>query len=98
MLASELVEDVRRSGVRLVCIADLPPSAPAKTRYLVRRLRNAFPDLKIVVGRWATSEFADDTLTPVREAGADLVSTTLAETREHLRSLIPQAAITTPAA
>jgi predicted PurR-regulated permease PerM len=98
MLASELVEDVRRSGVRLVCIADLPPSPPAKTRYLVRRLRNAFPDLKIVVGRWATSEFADDTLTPVREAGADLVSTTLAETREHLRSLIPQAAITTPAA
>lgn len=98
MLASELVDDVRRSGVRIVCIADLPPSAPAKTRYLVRRLRSAIPELKVVVGRWATAEFADDTLTPLREAGADVVSATLADTREQLRSLLPQAAVTTPAA
>jgi predicted PurR-regulated permease PerM len=98
MLASELVNEVVRSGFRIVCIADLPPSAPAKTRYLVRRLRNAVPDLKIIAGRWAPGEFADETLAPIRDAGADLVATTLAETREHLRSLVPQAAVTTPAA
>lgn len=98
MLASELVNEVRRSSARIVCIADLPPSAPSKTRYLVRRLRAAMPELKIVVGRWAPPEFFDDTLQPLSEAGADLVGATLHETREHLRSLLPHAAITTPAA
>ena len=68
MLASELVSEVRASGVRVVCIADLPPSAPSKTRYLVRRLRTAIPDLKIVVGRWAPPEFVDDTLAPLRDS------------------------------
>jgi hypothetical protein len=97
MLASELVSEVRRSGARVVCIADLPPSAPSKTRYLVRRLRSAVPDVKIVVGRWAPAEFADESVVPLREAGADFVGTTLAESRDHLRSLIPHA-VSTPAA
>jgi predicted PurR-regulated permease PerM len=98
MLASELVNEVRRSGGRIVCIADLPPSAPSKTRYLVRRLRSAMPDLKIVVGRWAPPEFADDTAGPLRDAGADFVGSSLGETRAHLRSILPHAAVTTPAA
>jgi predicted PurR-regulated permease PerM len=98
MLASELVADVQASGVGIVCIADLPPSAPSKTRYLVRRLRHMIPQVKIVVGRWAPAELADDTTAPVVEAGADLVGVTLSETRDHLRSLVPQVAATTPAA
>jgi hypothetical protein len=98
MLASELVNAVRRSGVRIVCIADLPPSAPSKTRYLVRRLRAAIPDLKIVVGRWAPPEFVDETAAPLQDAGADYVGTTLSDTREHLRSLLPHASVTSPAA
>ena len=98
MLASELVNEVRRSGVRIVCIADLPPSAPSKTRYLVRRLRSALPDLKILVGRWGPSEFIDEALEPLSSAGADFVGTTLSETREHLRSLAAHATVTSPAA
>jgi hypothetical protein len=92
------VNEVRQRDARIVCIADLPPSEPSKTRYLVRRLRAALPDLKIVVGRWAPPEFVDDTLAPLRDAGADMVAATLAETREQLRSLLPQAAVNTPAA
>ena len=92
MLASELVAEVRRSGARIVCIADLPPSEPSKTRYLVRRLRTAMPEVKIVVGRWAPPEFADDTVAPLRDGGADMVATTLHETREQLRALVPSAA------
>lgn len=98
MLASELLAEVRRSGVRIVCIADLPPSDPSKTRYLVRRLRAAFPDLKIVVGRWAPPEFGDESFGQLRDAGADLVGATLNETRDQLRSLVPLAAATSPAA
>lgn len=91
MLASELVTTVRDRGTKIVCIADLPPSAPSKTRYLVRRLRAAVPDLKILVGRWAPKELADESPTALREAGADFVASTLQETREQLRHLAPHA-------
>ena len=53
MQASELVSLVQVRGVSVVCLADLPPSPSSKTRYLVKRLRAAFPELRILVGRWA---------------------------------------------
>ncbi len=90
MLASEMIAAVRERGYRIVCIADLPPSPPSKTRYLVRKLRDAVPDLKIIVGRWAPPELADEDLSPLANAGADYIGATLRETREHLRQVAPQ--------
>jgi hypothetical protein len=90
MLASEMVTTVHARGYRIVCISDLPPSPPSKTRYLIRKLRSAVPDLKIVVGRWAPGGLADDDLAPLRQAGADFIGSTLQETREHLRQLTAQ--------
>jgi hypothetical protein len=87
MLASEVVDAVREHGYRIVCIADLPPSAPSKTRYVIRKLRAAFPDVRIVVGRWAPPELADEDVRPLREAGADFIGVRLQDTREHLREL-----------
>ena len=49
MQASELLSLVQQQAVTVVCLADLPPSAPSKTRYLVKRLRAALPDVKILV-------------------------------------------------
>ena len=46
MQASELVSLVQVRGVSVVCLADLPPSPSSKTRYLVKRLRAAFPELQ----------------------------------------------------
>jgi predicted PurR-regulated permease PerM len=83
-LSSEVVELVKAKGYRVVCIADLPPSPPSKSRYLVKRLRAALPDLKMIVGRWAPAALADDTTEALLEAGADEVTTSLLETREHL--------------
>jgi predicted PurR-regulated permease PerM len=88
ILASDLLRLVGQQDYNVVCIADLPPSAPSKTRYLVRRLRAAFPDLRILVGRWAPPALADDTLQPILEAGATHVSTTLLETRRQLAELV----------
>jgi predicted PurR-regulated permease PerM len=87
LLASDLVELVREQNYTVVCIADLPPSRPSKTRYLVRRLRAAFPDLRIVVGRWAPPALADDTLQPLVDAGATHVAATLLETRRQLAEI-----------
>ncbi len=87
LLASELVALVRSTGVSIVCLADLPPSPPTKTRYLVKRLHDALPALRIVVGRWAPPALADESTQALRDAGATLVASTLAETRTYLGGL-----------
>ena len=88
MLASELVAHVRAQGVSIICLADLPPSPVSKTRYLVKRLRAAFPDLRIVVGRWGPPGLRDESTQALRDAGATLVASTLAETRTYLGTLV----------
>ena len=88
LLASELVSLVRTQGVSVICLADLPPSPPTKTRYLVKRLHTALPDLRILVGRWSPPALADESTQGLREAGATLVPTTIAETREYLSGLV----------
>jgi predicted PurR-regulated permease PerM len=87
MLATDLVSLVRARDVSVVCLADLPPSPSSKTRYLVKRLRGALPELRILVGRWAPPSLADESTQGLREAGADHVASTLAQTREYLVSL-----------
>jgi predicted PurR-regulated permease PerM len=87
LLSSEITDLVRTRGARLVCIADLPPSPPSKTRYVVRKLHGAFPDVKILVGRWAPAALVDEDRAALLEAGASHVATTLVETRDHLRTL-----------
>ena len=83
-LASELVAHVHHEGYRVICFGDLPPSAPSRTRLLVKRLRTAMPDVRIVVGRWASSDLADETAQPLLDAGANHVSDSLLETRKYL--------------
>ena len=98
MMSSELVSHVRAQGVSVVCLADLPPSPPSKTRYLVKRLHAAVPNLRILVGRWGPAALADDSTQLLRDAGATLVASTLAETRTYLGGLVEIPRIPPPAA
>ena len=77
LMPSELVTILESSEYRVVCIADLPPSPPSKTRYLVKKLHAALPDRSIVVGRWAPAALRDDSTQPLIESGATAVSATL---------------------
>ena len=79
---------VKAQGVSVVCLADLPPSPPSKTRYLVKRLHAALPDVRILVGRWGPPALADESTQVLRDAGAALVASTLAETRTYLGGLV----------
>ena len=87
-MTSEVVALVQAQGVSVVCLADLPPSPTSKTRYLVKRLRAALPELRILVGRWGPPALADESTQVLREAGATLVATTLADTRTYLGGLV----------
>ncbi len=95
--ASELLALVHERGFTVVCLADLPPSAPSKARYLVKRLRAALPDVRILVGRWGPPELADESTQVLRDTGANLVASTLLETRTYLGGLVDIPRISVPA-
>jgi len=86
--ASELLSLVHAEKFAVVCLADLPPSPPSKTRYLVKRLHAALPDVRILVGRWGPSALADESTQVLRDTGATLVASTLLETRTYLAGLV----------
>ena len=71
------------------CIASLPPGGMAHARYLCKRLRGRLPGLKIVVGRWGQKGNVEEAMTLLKEVGADLVATTLLETRNQMNSWLP---------
>jgi hypothetical protein len=94
--AAELIALVQASDVSVVCLADLPPSLPSKTRYLVKRLHLAVPSLRIVVGRWAPPGLADESSQLLTDAGATFVASTLGETAVYLSGLAEIAGIPLP--
>ena len=102
MQANELVRLVRDRKVSVIYFADLPPSPSSKTRYLVKRLHAALPEVHIAVGRWAPPALADETSQPLLDAGADHVATKLADSRKYLAGLleprvpVPEAATASP--
>jgi predicted PurR-regulated permease PerM len=89
MLTAEMVQEAAESGPALVCVGSLPPGGLAHSRYLCKRLRSRFPDVKIVVGRWGLKGNAEQNREQLRAAGADEVETTLTETRNRLRAWLP---------
>jgi len=97
LLTSELIDRIGATGCRVVCLADLPPSPASKARYLTKRLRAAFPELRIVVGRWAPPGLADHDRDALLDAGATHVDATLLSSRDHLREALHVIALKTAA-
>lgn len=93
MQAAELVSLVRDRRFSVVCFADLPPSSSSKTRYLVRRLRSALPELRIAVGRWGPSALADESPQPLADAGANHVASLLIDSRNYIGGMAPLAMV-----
>jgi predicted PurR-regulated permease PerM len=88
-MTADLVAQVAEQAPSLVCIGALPPGGLAHTRYLCKKLRARFPEVKIVVGRWGLTGGVEANREQLQDAGADLIATTLLETRSQLNSLLP---------
>ena len=88
MQAVELVSLVQDRKFSVVCFADLPPSSSSKTRYFVRRLRSALPELRIAVGRWGPPALANESPQTLLDAGANHVASLLVESRNYLGGLL----------
>lgn len=88
LMATEIIDAVRDDGLAAVCLVDLPPRSPSRSRYVLRKLRAHAPQLRIIAARWAPPEFADVSSQPLIEAGASEVSPSLTHTRTLLESMV----------
>ena len=84
-LASDVVALLERERPAILCVASVPPGGLAQTKYICLRARASFPELKIVVGRWALlDEGLEKNRAQLIAAGADRVGARLADTLLHL--------------
>jgi hypothetical protein len=70
----------------------MPPRAATHAAYLCKRLKQRFPELKVLVALW-TRENTERAQARLREAGVDQVATRLGEVIEQLRQLTLPAAL-----
>jgi predicted PurR-regulated permease PerM len=89
LLSSELLSWVGKKRPEVVCIGSMAPGGLAHTRYLCKRIRKRYPRLKIVVSRWGLDRNQEKNQQAILEAGANHVSMTLLETRDHLHGWQP---------
>ncbi|MFO0850536.1 MAG: AI-2E family transporter [Gemmataceae bacterium] len=83
-LGSEVLTKASQFEPAAIVIGSLPPGGLAHTRYLCKRLRKHFPDVKILVGRWGQSDDEQESRDQLVEAGAAFVTTSLAQMKQHL--------------
>ncbi len=95
-LTSELAARIAENPPAIICIASLPPGGLAHARYLCKRLRDASPDIEIIVGRWGRQRNIKLDRERLEQAGASFVTTTLLETRQLLESRLPLLTRETP--
>ncbi|MFL5242791.1 MAG: AI-2E family transporter [Gemmataceae bacterium] len=91
-LTSEIPAKIEEFRPALVIISAIPPGALAHARYLCKRLRSRFPDLKMLVGRWGAKGDSGRIQDRLSSAGADYVGFTFEESRSQIVPLIQVAA------
>lgn len=85
-LTSELLERIEEFRPAILCISSLPPGGLAHTRYLCKRVKARFPDLKLLVGRWGQAEDLEEAKTELTSVGADTIHTSLEAAATQLNS------------
>jgi hypothetical protein len=69
----------------------------AQARYLCRRLRRKFPELRVVVGYWGRTREFDKLLVRLRAAGASYVATSLVQAAAQVKAIAVAPAAASPA-
>ncbi len=91
-LAAETLEEIAAHCDKAVLISAVPPAAGANASYLCKRLRQRFPQLKIVVALWHAEGNFERVAARLRHAGADEVVTRMPEAMERIRLIAPHGA------
>ncbi len=92
-LASEMMEQISSSTTRQICVSVLPPGSTRQAVYMCKRLRERFPEARIVVGLWNEPEGEDSRIKRIRRVQVDSVVTTLQQgVKEIVPSHVPSGA------
>jgi hypothetical protein len=86
-LTSEVVAIAVEKKIGLVCIGALSAGAVAKSRHLCKRLRDALPKLKIVIGSWGSKDDTGEIRNSLLSQGAERVAISLLEARDQITNL-----------
>jgi predicted PurR-regulated permease PerM len=91
-LASEVVTIVEQESPDLICITALPPGGLAHARYLCKRLRTHFPQVRILVVRPGLQKDPvvdiHSAIQRLTEAGADKVAVSVTEARTQISQML----------
>jgi predicted PurR-regulated permease PerM/methylmalonyl-CoA mutase cobalamin-binding subunit len=93
-LASEYLDLVEKKRVEVVIVSALPPAAATHARYIVKRLRNKFPDLTIIVGLWTLTGELKRSKQRLAAAGADVVVSSLQAATEQVHQVVQPLLVT----
>jgi hypothetical protein len=55
-LTSDRLDKLEGGAVRVVCVSVVPPTNLRRARYLCKKLRVRFPEMKLVIGFWGDEE------------------------------------------
>jgi hypothetical protein len=88
-LAGEVIEALAEQPADVVLLSALGPDGGAAVRYLCKRIRQRFPTVDVVVGRWGYTGDRERMTQALRRRGATHVATTLAEAVDLLRRAQP---------
>ena len=66
-LSSELLTIIEDKKPMAICIATLPPGGFERARYLCKRLRKQFPDIRILLGRWGGQRPEEESAKELRD-------------------------------
>jgi len=83
-LASELLDQVAEQNVNIVCVSAVPPFAATHAKYLCKRLRARFPEIKLVIGLWQSNESGKKSEVLLTSSGADRIFTRLTQALEQI--------------
>jgi len=83
---AETLEQIEANACKVVCISAVPPHTAAHAGQLCKRLKQRFPELKVMVALW-TADSPDKLESRLRDAGVDVVVTRLPDAVEQLRQL-----------
>ncbi len=87
-----MIEQVTAESIAIVCVSALPPLAATHARYLCKRLRPKFPQLKLIVGLWQTGGITKKTQDRLTATGIDKLVTTLERSGKRIRTSLAECA------
>jgi len=87
-LASESLEQVGRDNPQVVCVAAIPPLGYLHTRYLCRRLRTEYPNLRLI-GAVLTERDVEEVKKRRPAATADDLASSLKQAVAQILALAP---------